>query len=274
MSEHHSSHISLPACLPTELASALWHAHSTWQPVLVAGLMAMQQAQPSYLSELVTSLYLPTNNRLFAAFSKPIDSVHYVLFGEGPYPREQSATGVCFMDGAVTALWQPNVGLTKQVNRATSLRNFIKMLLVADNVIAPNNTGASALIEVANQATRTNSAWIQTGAELQDNLMQNGFLLLNASLVFRKEVAPTKDAQAWLPFLRCVLQHLAKQNTPMTPPTLILWGKIQQLPETQAFAAVTSEHPYNLSFIQHNAMQQLFKPFNLLKKRQLKRDGD
>jgi uracil-DNA glycosylase len=75
---------------------------------------------------------------LFAAFAQPLDRVRYVLVGEGPYPRAESATGVCFMDGAVGDLWS-EAGLSKPVNRATSLRNFMKMLLVADGQLQLEN---------------------------------------------------------------------------------------------------------------------------------------
>jgi uracil-DNA glycosylase len=55
------------------------------------------------------------------------------------------------------------------------------------------------------------------------------------------------------------------------PPTLVLWGKIaeqlKKLPETAAFPQALAEHPYNLSFIGHVGMQQLFGPMELLRKR-------
>src|SRR5690606_17210767 len=120
----------------------------------------------------------------------------------GPYPRAESATGVCFMDGAVGDLWS-DTGLSKPVNRATSLRNFMKMLLVAAGRLQPDATGGAALAPIA-QAARGDGS-IQTLAELQDNLHGHGFLLLNAALVFRKHVAPVIDARAWLPFLQTVL---------------------------------------------------------------------
>ena len=82
----------------------------------------MHVADPAYLSALAEDHFLPTQGRLFAAFSQPLEEVRYVLVGEGPYPREESATGVCFMDGAVRELWSTQ-GLSKPVNRATSLRN-------------------------------------------------------------------------------------------------------------------------------------------------------
>src|SRR5579864_9224505 len=99
----------------------------------------MTEADPHYLAALAESYFLPTEGRLFAAFKQPLDKVTHVLVGEGPYPRVESATGVCFMDGAVGALWSER-GLSKAVNRATSLRNFMKMLLVADRQLAPEHT--------------------------------------------------------------------------------------------------------------------------------------
>src|SRR4051794_35273708 len=114
--------------IPLAIEEALALAHASWRPVLVKGLEAVAESDPGYLPALAADSYLPTDGRLFAAFTQPLDKVRYVLVGEGPYPREQSATGVCFMDGAVESLWSEK-GLSKQVNRATSLRNFMKMLL-------------------------------------------------------------------------------------------------------------------------------------------------
>src|SRR5690606_30888858 len=130
--------------LPESIRAALALAHPSWLPVLERGLAAIQAAHPGYLEALALDDYLPTEGRMFAAFMQPLDQVRYVLIGEGPYPRAASATGVCFMDGAVEALWSPN-GLSKQVNRATSLRNFIKMLLVADGKLHEDETSGEAM---------------------------------------------------------------------------------------------------------------------------------
>ncbi|MGZ8292767.1 MAG: uracil-DNA glycosylase [Telluria sp.] len=249
--------------IPDTILDALSLAHESWRPHLLRGLAAVADANPAYLQALALDAYLPTEQRIFAAFSLPMNGVRYVLVGEGPYPRAESATGVCFMDGAVGSLWCES-GLAKPVNRATSLRNFMKMLLVADGQLQPGNTGGEAMKPVAGQA-RENGA-IQTLAELQDNLTRHGFLLLNASLVFRPHVAPAIDARAWLPFLQTVLAALADNVAPI--PTLVLWGKIaeqlKRLPETARFPQVCSEHPYNLSFIEHAGMQELFGPMRLL----------
>jgi uracil-DNA glycosylase len=151
------------------------------------------------------------------------------------------------------------------------------MLLVADGQLQPGNTGGAAMAPVAaaalsNGSVQTGSVQtgsIQTLAQLQDNLTRQGFLLLNAALVFRKHVKPAIDARGWLPFLQTVLAVLAGRDT---PPTLVLWGKIaeelRKLPETEGLPQVVAEHPYNLSFIEHQGMQRLFGPMELLRARQ------
>jgi uracil-DNA glycosylase len=251
--------------IPPAILDALSRAHASWQAILADGLHAMVKADPAYLQDLASDQYLPTGQRLFAAFALPIDQVRYVLVGEGPYPRAESATGVCFMDGAVGSLWC-ETGLSKSVNRATSLRNFIKMLLVANGQLALSNTSGGAMAPVAAAALSNGS--IGTLAELEDNLTGHGFLLLNASLVFRPHIAPVKDAKAWLPFLETVLAALAMQHP---VPTLVLWGKIaeqlKRLPGTDKFPQACSEHPYNLSFIANLDMQALFGPMDLLRRR-------
>ncbi|MFZ4529936.1 MAG: uracil-DNA glycosylase [Undibacterium curvum] len=258
--------MSVVAALPEEIRLSLQHAHSSWHAVLEQGLLALQQAQPAYLSDLCAQPYLPTEHRLFAAFAVPRDQVRYVLIGEGPYPREQSATGVSFMDGAVSEIWSAT-GLSKKVNRATSLRNFFKMLLVADGYLDESATSGDAMQGVAQIAAQPGSPLIQHLDELQQKMQQQGFLLLNASLVFRDHVAPAKDGLSWLPFLQRVLLALAADQNDRLP-SLVLWGKIaeqvKKIPAASAFPHIVAEHPYNLSFIANKEMQDFFRPMQLL----------
>jgi hypothetical protein len=64
----------------------------------------------------------------------------------------------------------------------------MKMLLVADGQLAWTTPAARRWRR--SPRTRGANGSIQTLAELQDKLTGQGFLLLNASLVFRKHVAP------------------------------------------------------------------------------------
>lgn len=261
----------MPPAIPSVLLDMLALADPSWRPHLLAGLEAVAQADPAYLPALASDEYLPNGGRLFAAFAQPLDSVRYVLVGEGPYPRAESATGVCFMDGSVALLWSEK-GLSKQVNRATSLRNFMKMLLVADGQLAIDQTSGDAMAHISLKARAIGSPFIQTLTQLQANLAGHGFLLLNAALVFRAHVAPVKDAKAWQPFLQTVLAALADHAERMGSgaPTLVLWGKIAEqlkaLASIARFPKAVSEHPYNLSFIANPTMQTLFGPMHLLQK--------
>jgi uracil-DNA glycosylase len=257
--------------VPAAILDMLALADSSWRSSLSAGLEAVARADPTYLRVLAADNYLPTDGRLFAAFAQPLDAVRYVLVGEGPYPRAQSATGVCFMDGAVESLWSDK-GLSKQVNRATSLRNFMKMLLVAERELTSDQTSGDAMAQVSLKARAIGSSLIQNLNEIQRNLTHHGFLLLNAALVYRADVPPPKEARAWQPFLQTVLKALANHADAArrAPPTLVLWGKIAEqfnvLAVNARFPKAVSEHPYNLSFIANPVMQTLFGPMHLLQK--------
>jgi uracil-DNA glycosylase len=257
--------------IPQTILEGIALANPAWHDCLHTGLKAVMSASPGYLQSLAQDAYLPTDSRLFAAFSQPLDAVRFVLVGEGPYPRAHSATGFCFMDGAVGNLWSES-GLSKQVNRATSLRNFMKMLLVADGQLLPAETTGESVRRISQQVIAPESSMIRALGDLQDNLHRNGFLLLNATPVFRPDVPPAKESRAWQPFLQAVLDTLADHAEQFQKPLpkLVLWGKIAErlltMPGLERFPQLVSEHPYNLSFISHSGMLNLFGPMRLLQK--------
>jgi uracil-DNA glycosylase len=185
----------------------------SWKPCLLAALEKMDQ---NYLKNLThDTTWLPGHEKIFNAFSLPIDQVNYVLFGESPYPRKDSANGYAFWDAAVTDLWS-DVGLTKKVNRATSLRNFIKMLLVAEGALNPEKTGQTDI------STLDKNQFIKTNSDLFNRLLQHGFLLLNATPVLHNE-SVKKDARQWHPFIQHVLYFLFEKKPDVQ---LILFGNI------------------------------------------------
>lgn len=232
------------------------HVHPSWLPHLEAGLEAMDK---TYLKALQSNpTWLPGPQKIFSAFSQPLPAVKVVLLGESPYPRAESANGFAFWDAAVGELWS-ETGLSKRVNRATSLRNIIKMLLIAGNYLDP------ARIDQASIAALDKSGLIKTNAELFGNLLKHGFLLLNATPVLQATGRPEVDAKAWQPFLQAILKGLAAENPTAT---LLLFGRIAQtidklLPE-KAFKRIVALHPYNLPFITDEKMIKFFKPLQLL----------
>jgi len=228
--------------------------HPSWANIVDNALRAMD---PHYLLTLQQqNNWLPGPDKIFNAFSLPLDKTHYILLGESPYPRPQSANGYAFWDGAVRKLWSEN-GLTKSVNRATSLRNFIKMLLVANGDLSDDTSPAAIKIVDKNRYVTTIDA-------LFHNLLSHGFLLLNASLVFDDRQVK-QHARAWHPFMTRLLQQLAEQKPDLT---LLLFGNvaktINDTIDLKLFSYLEAEHPYNLSFIHNQQVINFFKPLQLL----------
>lgn len=231
--------------------------HSSWQPIIVEALANMDQ---NYLTQLKgNNNWLPGSNNIFNAFKLPLSDTQYILFGESPYPRKQSANGYAFWDAAVKNIWSDK-GMSSQVNRATSLRNFIKMLLVTTQQLNIKDTSQNAIANI------NKSDCIANLSELFENMLQHGFLLLNASLTL-SSLSVSKESKYWQPFISSLLSQLTqiKKNI-----QLILLGniakKILALPPAQHFSYMIAEHPYNTSFISNEEVHSFFKPFNLLNK--------
>lgn len=231
--------------------------HPSWLPILQQALTQMDAA---YLDSLAHHHHpwLPGKEHIFSAFSIPINQVRFVLFGESPYPRNQSANGYAFYDAAVHELWSPQ-GLDKRVNRATSLRNLIKMLLLAEGLLTVETLSQTAIAELdKTDLVKTNDALFQ-------NFLSHGFLLLNASLVLQDQ-SVSKDAKAWRPFQNVILQALCLQSNHIT---WLLWGRVAALilpllNDVQREQIMISEHPYNLSFIKQPDILNLFQSLHLL----------
>jgi uracil-DNA glycosylase len=236
--------------------------HEGWRQILEESLLTLD---PDYLDSLLQDEdWLPGVNRLLAAFQRDRNGVSYLLIGESPYPRKASANGIAFYDAAVDSLWSEQ-GLSKAVNRATSLRNLVKTALLAEDLLQRDVDGKITQHAIA-QLDKSNL--IQTLAELFDNLERAGFLMLNATPVLHPERKPALEARYWRRFLERLLTLVAEGSAQRI--TLLLWGKIAKLIETMpashAYDKLVCEHPYNISFIDNPDMLQLFAKLRILQK--------
>lgn len=229
--------------------------HASWKPLI---MQALTQVNSDYLNDLSQhENWLPGKHAIFNAFQLPLSNTQAILFGESPYPRPESANGFAFWDANVKNLWS-DTGLDKHVNRATSLRNMIKCMLLAENYLNTTQLTQEAIAKL------DKSALVQTAAQLFSNFARQGVLLLNASLVLSDRKVKD-EAKQWVPFIRELLRQLGQQARPIK---LILMGKIAEtilaLPESSAFPHILMEHPYNLSFIHNPNALQLFGKWELL----------
>lgn len=225
--------------------------HPEWQAILNRALADMDKV---YLNELSQNPdWLPGSSKLFAAFGQPLSKVRFILLGESPYPRATSANGYAFWDNAVHDIWSSK-GLSKEVNRATSLRNLVKTLLVARGDLSEDLSQEAI-------ARLDKTPYWQTAEQLFLSLVDHGFLLLNASLVY-SPLQVRYHAKHWKPFVSSILKQL---KTLIPSLQLLLFGKIAaEVPEANDFSCLICEHPYNLSFIRNPDVLAFFKPLNLL----------
>lgn len=248
--------------LPPKHVFNLNQVDDSWRECLERGMAQMDQL---YLKRLYQSAdWLPGCQNVFNAFSHPLGDVKYILFGESPYPRIESANGYAFWDACVHELWSES-GLNKQVNRATSLRNLIKMLLVASGRLPPHNTTQLAIAEIEK------SDLVQTNAELFANFIASGFLLLNATPVLQSRwvSSPQKDARQWRPFIKELLECIVQKKPNVC---FIFLGniatQIDKILTIHPSHKIYAEHPYNVSFITNPTVLNFFRPLQLLEKKQ------
>ncbi len=227
---------------------------TSWQDALREAFAAFE---PEYLDYLERNEgYFPDRENFLNAFKTlPLEKTRYILFGQDPYPRIESATGYAFIDGKVASIFSEN-GLSKEVNRATSLRNFIKMLLLCEGDLK-EDFSKEALAKV------DSSIYIQTIDALRKNFERNGVLLLNMALVFSTKEESKKHIRAWRGFVENLLRVLQGEDV-----ELILFGKIAEevarIEGAESFTKHTLPHPYNISFITDPKAHALFGPMHLL----------
>ncbi len=229
----------------------------SWESVLREAYAQLEEDYRKFLEE--DRGYIPDRENYLNAFrTLPKEKVKYILFGQDPYPREESANGYAFIDARVKEIFSDK-GLSKEVNRATSLRNFIKMALVARGDLSPEDLSQDAIASI------DKTALISFIEELRINFEKNGVLLLNTALVFTDKKSSSRHVKAWQPFVRSLLKSLETQQ-----PKLILFGThakaLKKNLPLNGFETIELEHPYNHTFIANPKALELFGPMHLLDK--------
>jgi len=231
--------------------------HSSWELVLQKAYRALSPDYRAFLEK--KEGYFPVD--FLAAFgSLSRANTKAILFGQDPYPRRESAIGYAFIDGAVEGLFSPS-GFSKPVNRATSLRNFLKMQLLAQGLLSPDNLSQSAISNVDKQGL------IGTMESLRQNFEHEGILLLNTALIFTCKEETSLHVKMFKPFMRTLLSELSGDNK-----ELILFGNLAKeveklLPTSHGYTLIKTLHPYNIGFIHDAKVQAYFAPKRLLEKR-------
>jgi len=151
-------------------------------------------------------------------------------------------------------------GFSKEVNKATSLRNFLKMLLLSDGYLKKDDLSQEAISNI------DKSEFIDSIDALRKNFERSGVLLLNTALIFTCKEETKLHVKEFRVFMHRFLSRLSNYNI-----ELILFGSMakdikKSLPSALEFKTVETLHPYNIGFITDKKVQEFFKPLHLFHK--------
>jgi len=232
---------------------------SSWQEIIEYAYSGLSAKYREFLEK--DSGYFPTFSNFLNAFhTLKLEKTKYILFGQDPYPRIQSASGYAFIDKNVENLFNEK-GFSKEVNRATSLRNFLKMLLLSEGYLSSDDLSQNAISKIPKDD------FIDSIDELRVNFEKNGVLLLNTALVFTCKEDTKLHVKEFRVFMQRLLSRLVKHKI-----ELILFGEMakdikKQLPSALEFKTVETLHPYNIGFIHDLKVWNTFAPMKLLHNR-------
>ena len=228
--------------------------HPSWQDIIDEALQALDSKYRQFLEE--DESYFPRNFLApFCTLSR--EKTVAILFGQDPYPRIQSATGYAFIDGAVEKIFSES-GFSKSVNRATSLRNFLKMQLINEGYLSKDDTSQKAI------AALDKNRLIDSIEALRLNFEREGILLLNSAPIFTCKDKSIYHVKQFAPFMRSLLKQCSGSSL-----ELILFGRMADsivglLPQTHQYDLIRTPHPYNVGFIHHEDARAYFGTKRLL----------
>lgn len=226
-------------------------AHGSWHGCLKPALQSMD---PAFLNDLQRRPHwLPGKTRCLRALAAPLAQAQVVWLGESPYPRAASATGLCFHDGAVGELFSADGALSKTVNRATSLRNWMKAWFVAMGRLDAADTAAAAIRRMDKRGLiRRLDALFMRG-------QQQGWIWLNAGLSLDPMQPKTAQITPWNPLVTAVLKAVSDRGG-----QIVLLGRFSHRFAPEVNAPLITEHPYNVSFIHNAAMRSFLRQWRSL----------
>jgi uracil-DNA glycosylase len=229
----------------------------SWKEIVENALFSLDREYQLFLEN--DKNYFPDRQNFLNAFKTlPLHKTKYILFGQDPYPRKESAGGYAFIDMKVKTLFDKNGGFSKEVNKATSLRNMMKMFLLCDEKL--KDDFSKDAVKKVNTKNYINSI-----EELKQNFEKNGVLLLNTALIFTSKEDTKLHAKMWKPFIETLLKQLSNHDI-----KLILFGNISKeiakFESAKNFETIKLPHPYNIGFITKKEVHEIFCKMELLKK--------
>jgi uracil DNA glycosylase len=174
-----------------------------WLPLLKPTIEA-QPAAATYIGPQRPKSIVPVRALTFQALKpNPPERWKVIVFGQNPYPRVESATGIAMFDNTFTD-WQDS-----QFGRVMSIRCIIKAACIWKHGIAKKTPIADIRKLLTDQKTVQPPEWFQA-------MLTQGVLLLNAALTASSDgtLATEEHTAFWRPVVEKITEEIlrAKQQ--------------------------------------------------------------
>jgi uracil DNA glycosylase len=188
---------------PLALAPLFAGGGEPWLPLLGPTIESLAAAA-TFIGPSRSSKIVPVRELTFQALKpNPPGKWKVVIFGQNPYPRVESATGIAMFDNTFTD-WQDS-----QFGRVTSIRCIIKAACMWKHRIDKKTPIADIRRLLQQHQTVPPPGWFQA-------MLTQGVLLLNASLTASSDGALSTEEHTafWRPVVEKVVQAIlaAKQD--------------------------------------------------------------
>lgn len=163
-----------------------------------------------------------------------------IIFGQNPYPRLESATGIAMFDNAFDA-WE-----SKRFGAVVSLRCIIKAAAMAQHGVA-----ATASVDELRKLLREKD--IVSPPEWFQAMLAQGVLLLNAALTIGgASVTPLEHNKFWRPVVERIVDEIlsAKKAGGNKSGIAFVWWGAEALKTKKTLSAVLARHAGKVK-IQH-----------------------
>lgn len=185
-----------------------------WLPLLKPTLEKLDDAA-SFIGPSRDKSIVPVRELTFQALKpNPPEKWNVVVFGQNPYPRIESATGIAMFDNAFG-----NWG-DAQFGKVTSIRCIIKAASMWKHGIEKKTSTADVRALLAKHDVTAPPAWFQS-------MLSQGVLLLNAALTASSDdaISTAKHTSFWKPVVQRIVEGIleAKSHAPQAGGVVFAW---------------------------------------------------
>ncbi|HEY7309344.1 MAG TPA: ADP-ribosyltransferase domain-containing protein [Gemmataceae bacterium] len=188
---------------PLALTELFQGGGEPWLPLLKPTIEAQPNAE-LFIGPKRDQRIVPVRELTFQALKpNPPQNWKVVIFGQNPYPRVESATGIAMFDNTFNN-WKDS-----QFGRVMSIRCIIKAACIWKHNIAKQTAIADIRKLLADQKTVQPPEWFQA-------MLTQGVLLLNAALTASSDGSMATDQHTafWRPVVEKIIEEIlrAKQR--------------------------------------------------------------